>query len=70
VPERVRGLGAAGQGPKVHVIPADKLDYAAAQDDYVSLRSEVCEKPIPTSSPTSGLRPSADSPSGSWIFWF
>ena len=28
------------QGPKVHVIPADKLDYAEAQDDYVSLRSE------------------------------
>jgi two-component system LytT family response regulator len=28
------------QGPKVHVIPADKLDLAEAQDDYVSLRSE------------------------------
>jgi two-component system LytT family response regulator len=28
------------QGPKVHVIPADRLDYAEAQDDYVSLRSE------------------------------
>jgi two-component system, LytTR family, response regulator len=28
------------QGPRVHVIPADKLDYAEAQDDYVSLRSE------------------------------
>jgi two-component system LytT family response regulator len=28
------------QGPKVHVIPAEKLDYAEAQDDYVSLRSE------------------------------
>ena len=28
------------QGPKVHVIPADKLDYAEAQDDYVSLRSD------------------------------
>jgi two-component system LytT family response regulator len=27
------------QGPKVHVIPADKLDYAEAQDDYVSLHS-------------------------------
>jgi two-component system LytT family response regulator len=28
------------QGPKVHVIPVDKLDYAEAQDDYISLRSE------------------------------
>jgi two-component system LytT family response regulator len=28
------------QGPKVHVIPADRLDFAEAQDDYVSLRSE------------------------------
>jgi len=28
------------QGARVHVIPADKLDYAEAQDDYVSLRSE------------------------------
>ena len=28
------------QGPQVHVIPADKLDYAEAQDDYVSLHSE------------------------------
>jgi two-component system LytT family response regulator len=28
------------QGPKVHVIPVDRLDYAEAQDDYVSLRSE------------------------------
>jgi two-component system LytT family response regulator len=28
------------QGSKVHVIPAGKLDYAEAQDDYVCLRSE------------------------------
>ena len=28
------------QGPRVHVIPADKLDYAEAQDDYVSLHAE------------------------------
>jgi two-component system LytT family response regulator len=28
------------QGPKVHVIAADKLDFAEAQDDYVSLSSE------------------------------
>lgn len=28
------------QGPRVHVIPVDKLDYAEAQDDYVGLRSE------------------------------
>jgi two-component system LytT family response regulator len=28
------------QGPRVQVIPVDKLDYAQAQDDYVSLRSE------------------------------
>jgi len=27
-------------GPAVHVIPADKLDYAEAQDDYVALKSE------------------------------
>jgi len=28
------------QGPRVHVIPAEKLDYAEAQDDYVSLHAE------------------------------
>ncbi len=28
------------QGPRVHVIPAEKLDFAEAQDDYVNLRSE------------------------------
>lgn len=27
-------------GPRVHVIPAGKLDYVEAQDDYVALRSE------------------------------
>jgi two-component system LytT family response regulator len=27
-------------GPAVHVIPVEKLDYAEAQDDYVALRSE------------------------------
>jgi len=27
-------------GPRVHVIPVGKLDYAEAQDDYVALRSE------------------------------
>lgn len=27
-------------GTKVHVIPAGRLDYAEAQDDYVALRSE------------------------------
>jgi len=27
-------------GPRVHVIPAGRLDYAAAQDDYVALRSD------------------------------
>jgi two-component system, LytTR family, response regulator len=27
-------------GAKVHVIPAGRLDYAEAQDDYVALRSE------------------------------
>jgi two-component system LytT family response regulator len=26
-------------GPKVHVIPIDKLDYVEAQDDYVALHS-------------------------------
>jgi len=28
------------EGTRVHVIPAGKLDYAEAQDDYVALRSE------------------------------
>ena len=28
------------EGSKVHVIPAGRLDYAEAQDDYVALRSE------------------------------
>jgi two-component system LytT family response regulator len=28
------------QGPRVHVIPVDRLDYAEAQDDYVSLHAE------------------------------
>jgi len=28
------------QGSKVHVIPADKLDWVEAQDDYVSLNAE------------------------------
>jgi two-component system LytT family response regulator len=27
-------------GPRVHVIPVDTLEYVQAQDDYVSLRSE------------------------------
>ena len=27
-------------GPAVHVIPADKLDYVEAKDDYVALKSE------------------------------
>jgi two-component system LytT family response regulator len=27
-------------GPKVHVIPIERLDYAEAQDDYVALHSE------------------------------
>jgi two-component system LytT family response regulator len=27
-------------GPAVHVIPVDKLDYVEAQDDYVALKSE------------------------------
>jgi len=27
-------------GPRVHVIPVARLDYAEAQDDYVALRSE------------------------------
>jgi two-component system LytT family response regulator len=28
------------QGPRVQVIPVDRLDYAEAQDDYVALHSE------------------------------
>jgi len=31
---------AVKDGARVHVIPVEKLDYAEAQDDYVSLRSE------------------------------
>jgi two-component system LytT family response regulator len=27
-------------GPRVHVIPVDKIDYVQAQDDYVCFRSE------------------------------
>ena len=27
-------------GPKVHIIPVDKLDYVEAQDDYIALHSE------------------------------
>jgi len=27
-------------GPKVHIIPVEKLDYVEAQDDYVGLKSE------------------------------
>jgi two-component system LytT family response regulator len=49
VPELVAAARPAGaplarllvrQGPKVQVIPAEKLDWAEAQDDYVSLHSE------------------------------
>ena len=28
------------EGPRVHIIPIDRLDYAEAQDDYVSLHSQ------------------------------
>ncbi len=28
------------EGPRVHIIPVDRLDYAEAQDDYVSLHSQ------------------------------
>jgi two-component system LytT family response regulator len=31
---------AVRQGPRVHVIPTDRLDWVEAQDDYVGLRSE------------------------------
>lgn len=27
-------------GPRIHIIPVDRLDYAEAQDDYVSLHSQ------------------------------
>ena len=27
-------------GPRVHIIPVDRLDYAEAQDDYISLHSQ------------------------------
>ncbi|HUI55652.1 MAG TPA: LytTR family DNA-binding domain-containing protein [Bryobacteraceae bacterium] len=39
-------------GPRVHVIPIDKLDYAEAQDDYVALhtggKSYLKQQPITT----------------------
>jgi two-component system LytT family response regulator len=35
-PERI----AVKDGPRVHVIPLEKLDYAEAQDDYVALHSQ------------------------------
>jgi two-component system LytT family response regulator len=39
-PARYATRLAVKEGTRVHVIPADRLDYAEAQDDYVSLRSE------------------------------
>ena len=39
-PERYAQRIVVKDGAKVHIIPVDKLDYAEAQDDYVSLRSE------------------------------
>jgi two-component system LytT family response regulator len=38
--ERIVVKSAVKDGAMVHVIPAGKLDYAEAQDDYVALRSE------------------------------
>jgi two-component system LytT family response regulator len=38
--ERIVVKYAVRDGASVHVIPAGKLDYAEAQDDYVALRSE------------------------------
>ena len=35
-PQRI----AVKDGPRVHVIPLDKLDYVEAQDDYVALHSQ------------------------------
>lgn len=35
-PQRI----AVKDGPRVHVIPLDKLDYAEAQDDYIALHSQ------------------------------
>ena len=31
---------AVRDGPRIHVIPVERLDYAEAQDDYVALKSE------------------------------
>jgi two-component system LytT family response regulator len=38
--DRARERILVRQGPKVHVIPVEKLDYAEAQDDYVCLHTE------------------------------
>ena len=39
-PERHLDRIVVKDGAKVHIIPVDTLDYAEAQDDYVSLRSQ------------------------------
>jgi two-component system LytT family response regulator len=39
-PQQFAGRIVVKDGTKVHIIPVDKLDYAEAQDDYVSLHSQ------------------------------
>jgi len=39
-PDRAKERILVRQGPKVHVIPVERLDYAEAQDDYVCLHTE------------------------------
>ena len=46
-------------GPQVHVIPVDRLDWIEAQDDYVAIRSEGKSslKPQPLAEVAAGLDP-------------
>src|SRR4029450_4917455 len=48
-------------GPRVHVIPVDKIDYVQAQDDYVCFRSEGKDylKDQPLGETDSSLNPAA-----------
>ncbi|MGH9667671.1 MAG: protein kinase domain-containing protein, partial [Bryobacteraceae bacterium] len=57
-PERYAQRIVVKDGTKVHIIPVDKLDYAEAQDDYVSLHSE--KKNFLKQQTISGLEASLD----------
>lgn len=47
------------EGPHVHVVPADRIDYLEAQDDYVAIHTagKVLLKTQPLSTLTEGLDP-------------